>query len=314
MASDMCGRKMKMSNGICYVIIILITCAACGAVIWYRNKIKNIMNKISDMLDCAINNNFKENTYDETMLSALEIKLNRFLLSSLVVEENLSKEKERIQALISDISHQTKTPIANILLYAELLSEQDDLTKEQAHMVYQVCSQTEKLSFLVEALVKTSRLETGIITVVPSVNFVNDLINWVMNEVKAKAESKGIDIKYEENKHTACFDKKWTSEALYNILDNAVKYSLKNSCISISVIPYELFCRIDVIDQGAGILEEDLNLIFRRFYRSPAVNQDEGVGIGLFLAREIISMQGGYIKVKSKVGEGSVFSVFLPRG
>lgn len=313
MALDMYGRKMRMSNGIYYTIIIIIICAACGMVIWYRNKTKKTINKLSHMLDCAINSDFNENTYDETMFSALEAKLSRFLSTSIAVEENLSLEKDRIQALISDISHQTKTPIANILLHAELLSEQDALTEEQAHLVHQVYLQTEKLSFLVEALIKTSRLETGIISVVPSNNSINDLIRCAVDEVKAKADSKNIKIKFEENKETAHFDKKWTSEALYNILDNAVKYSPDNSQISISVMPYELFCRIDIIDQGAGILQEEINLIFKRFYRSPTVSQDEGIGIGLFLAREITSRQGGYIKVKSKKGEGSNFSVFLPR-
>ena len=112
---------------------------------------------------------------------------------------------------------------------------------------------------------------------------------------------------------SACFDLKWTAEALYNILDNALKYTPPGGEIRVTAQAYELFCRIDVSDTGIGISEDEIPKIFSRFYRSSAVSQEEGVGIGLYLSREIITLQGGYIKVSSEPGKGSCFSVFLPR-
>jgi len=127
-----------------------------------------------------------------------------------------------------------------------------------------------------------------------------------------KAKRKQIEIQVmSELSCEACYDLKWTKEALENLLDNAVKYSPVGSAITISVTAYELYTAICVKDQGIGISEEDIPKIFGRFYRSEQVQQEEGVGIGLYLAREIVSKQDGYLKVKSKPGEGSEFQMFL---
>ncbi|MBU5675097.1 HAMP domain-containing histidine kinase [Alkaliphilus sp. MSJ-5] len=294
----------------CAIISIII---AIVFVFIYQYKMKSTINKLNHMLEDAINGSFSESTYDESSLSALEAKLNRFLSISLSSENNLVAEKGRIKALISDISHQTKTPIANILLYSQLLIEQEKIPNECHDIINQITGQSEKLNFLIQALVKTSRLETGIISVVPKSDSVLDLLSSVCNEVKKKAEEKNITVQITCEDSFAVFDKKWTEEALYNILDNAVKYTPNGGNISVACISYEMFCRIDIVDSGIGIAEQDITSIFKRFYRSIEVNQYEGVGIGLFLAREIITAQGGYIKVSSTIGKGSTFSVFLPK-
>ena len=110
----------------------------------------------------------------------------------------------------------------------------------------------------------------------------------------------------------AVFDGKWTAEALANIVDNAIKYT-EHGTIRISAVSYEMFARIDIADTGLGIPESEQAKIFARFYRSKAVQEQEGVGIGLYLARQILSGEGGYIKVDSVPGKGSTFSVFLPK-
>ena len=109
------------------------------------------------------------------------------------------------------------------------------------------------------------------------------------------------------------FDYKWTAEAVYNIIDNAVKYTPSGGLIKIDITEYEMFCAVNVTDSGIGIDEEELGKIFSRFYRGRNAVYEEGVGIGLFLSREILSAEKGYIKVKSKIGQGSSFSVFLPK-
>ncbi len=270
------------------------------------------MDRLSEMLDKALGGSFSESIYDETRLSALETKFSRFLTGYSVSAKNLIIEKEKIKTLISDISHQTKTPIANISLYSQLLSEHD-LSNESQICVNQLSQQAEKLKFLIEALVKISRLETGVITVVPKDNPIDELIGSVIEQIKMKADIKNISIDIERAGQNAFFDMKWTVEAIFNIVDNSVKYTPSCKTITIKTIPYELFYRIDIIDEGIGIAEHEQSMIFGRFYRSPSVNGQEGVGLGLFLAREIIAAEGGYIKVSSILGKGSTFSVFLPR-
>ena len=110
----------------------------------------------------------------------------------------------------------------------------------------------------------------------------------------------------------AVFDFKWTAEALANIVDNAIKYT-EHGTITISAVSYEMFARIDISDTGSGIPETEQAKIFARFYRSNSVQKQEGVGIGLYLDRQIISGEGGYIKVASVPGKGSTFSIFLPK-
>lgn len=303
---------------LCIIIVPVI-------IIFYRYRVRKIMNKLDEMLEKAINGSFSETVYDESKLSALEAKLNRYLSICIVSSKNLSEEKEKIKTLISDISHQTKTPLANILLYSQILLEKADreepdaesdlrgqLPQMEIECIRQICTQSEKLNFLISALIKTSRLETGIIFVKPEKGAVDELIDTSLEEILPKAAAKNITLHRSHFNGTAFFDRKWTAEALFNILDNAVKYTAEGGNITIAATAYELFYRIDIADTGIGIAEEEISKIFGRFYRSPEVSQREGVGIGLYLAREIISAQSGYIKVKTSKGTGSVFSVFLP--
>lgn len=274
-------------------------------------KVSRIIDRLDRMMDNALSGRPVEKNYDETKMSALETKLNHYLKMTQTSQNHLAEEKERINHLISDISHQTKTPIANILLYAQLL-EEGSLTEKDRQCLTQLIVQAEKLNFLIASLIKASRLEAGIISTSPKLQPIHPLLEQILSQVEPKAHLKNIAITYEGTDSYAVFDRKWTGEAVYNIVDNGVKYTKKNGEIKIAVIPYQLFLRIDIRDTGIGISEEETAKIFTRFYRSPAVGDEEGVGIGLYLAREIIRSQGGYIKVCSKPGKGSAFSVFLP--
>lgn len=296
------------------IVLIISLLMAAGAVcsaIYYRRREKKTLKNIRLMISSAKAGQFHESTFDESVLSAVECDFRDYLLSAGVTQDKISEEKDRIKELISDISHQTKTPISNILLYTQLLSEQE-LPESAEKCVSALENQTEKLKFLIDALIKCSRLENGILSLNPAPAEISPCINAAVSTLREKAEDKGIHIIFAPSDLKAVFDAKWTAEALSNILDNAVKYSPENSAVRISVLSYELFCRIDIEDEGSGIAEEDINKIFSRFYRSPEHAQIEGLGIGLYLTRQIISAQGGYIKVESKKGRGSKFSVFLP--
>ena len=288
-------------------------CFLVAAIVVLRNQIKTrkTIKKIEQMLDAANNGTFKETIFDESELSALETRFAHYFSSATLSAQNVVQEKNRIQTLISDISHQTKTPIANLLLYNELLLEENlsDSAKSYANALYQ---QSEKLRFLIDSLVKLSRLENGILTLSVQRGPLQPMLKNITEQHTAKANEKGLSLSLYDTNLSATFDSKWTSEALVNILDNAIKYTPHGS-ITISVTSYEMFVRIDIKDSGIGISEQEQAQIFSRFYRSKDVSDQEGVGIGLYLTRQIISGEGGYIKVKSTHGQGSTFSVFLPK-
>ena len=295
-----------------YAILLgIILLLALSLYLLYRYHVKTL-DSIDKMLDCAKNGTFKETDFTEEKLSKIETKMYQYLSCGKTSLKQIDAEKNAIKTLISDISHQTKTPIANIKLYTELLKEAEEADNDSKNLIAQIENQAEKLSFLIAALVKTSRLENGIVAVNPELNSINELLESLdcQNEAQKKQISCQTKI---EGDLKAFFDFKWTREALVNIVDNAVKYTSTGGSIEIRAKEYEMFVSIEIEDNGIGISEEETAKIFTRFYRSPKVAQKDGVGIGLYLSREIITKQGGYIKVSSIVGQGSCFSVFLPK-
>ena len=292
---------------VCVACVIILIC---GVVFFYA-KISAILDNIDEMIDRAIQGTLTENDFSEKKASKIEAKLYRFLRAGKIDRQQAVKERDSIKSLISDISHQTKTPVANILLYTQLLDERGVLGEEEKKLLSSISSQTEKLDFLIQALVKLSRLENGIIAVMPKRDSVEELVGEIDF---GAAITKGISFSVEHAPElTALFDRKWTAEALGNLVDNAVKYTPPGGRIRVSAKAYEMFVCIEVADDGMGIKEEETAKIFQRFYRSQQAADEKGVGIGLYLTREIIREQGGYVKVASRPGVGSVFSVFLPR-
>ena len=294
-------------------IVILLLCflAAAAVVLWERRKVRKTMRKIEGMLDAAMVGSFSEATFDESQLSALETKFAHYLSASEASSRNVAQEKDKMKSLIADISHQTKTPIANLLLYSELLMEEALPASAKAN-VEALYKQSEKLRFLIDSLVKLSRLENGIISLSPQQAALQPLLESAAEQYAARASEKGLSLQMQDTDAFAVFDFKWTAEALSNILDNALKYT-EHGTITISAVSYEMFARIDISDTGSGIPETEQAKIFARFYRSKTVQKQEGVGIGLYLARQILSGEGGYIKVTSALEKGSTFSVFLPK-
>lgn len=289
------------------VILVLL-----GVVFFLRRREKHTLNNLDRMLDEAIRGEFSEETFDESLISAVETRMAHYLSASAVSARNLREEKDKIKTLIADISHQTKMPIANVLLYAQLLGEQD-LPPESRACADALEGQAKKLQALIEALVKTSRLETGILALHPEEHPLLPVLNDAVEQLRPKAEEKGIALTLESTEAAARFDPKWTGEAVCNLLDNGVKYTPAGGEILVKVTDYDLFCRVDVTDTGCGIAEEEQARVFQRFYRVPGSYETEGVGIGLYLVRQIAAGQGGYVKVTSVPGEGSTFSLFLPR-
>ncbi len=284
--------------------------------LWLWLDARRTVRRLDRMLSTAIDGGFGEESFDESAPSALESRMARFLNGSARSLRGVQRQRESIQRLLSDISHQTKTPLANLKLYSSLLME-EELTPRQREQAQVILQQSEKLSFLIETLVKLSRLETDVLAVTPKSQPLSPLLERAASQAKAAAERKGIALQLhlqQQAEMRALYDLRWTAEALGNLLDNAVKYTPPDGCIQVSATQYELFCRIDVRDNGIGVAEEEQAQIFGRFYRGRQVREQEGLGIGLYLAREIAQKQGGYLKLSSRPGQGSTFSLYLPRG
>lgn len=272
------------------------------------------MKRLNQMLDDAINGTFQESAFNETELSRLEARWKQYLSLSGKSVAQAEKERENLKKLVSDISHQTRTPLSSILLYAELMEDAAE-TENAKELARQILSQTKKLEFLIQALVKMSRLETDILEVVPRQQPVRLLVEQTIETIIPKAEAKHIQIVCTQLSDTeAVYDLKWTAEALANILDNAIKYSPVSSTVLVEMKKFQLYTCISVKDQGMGIRESEKAQIFGRFYRSMDVQQEDGIGIGLYLAREILQRENGYIKVHSRKREGTCFSLYLPAG
>lgn len=292
-----------------YAMIAAAAAVSVGVVLWQRRRTRRMLENLNRMLEEAIQGDFTENRFDESLLSALENRLAHYLAASTVSARNVAAEKERLKSLIGDISHQTKTPIANIRLYTQLLLEQPG----NADCLEALDAQTRKLQSLIDALVKTSRLESGVIALHPETGKLQTVMESAVGQIQPKAAAKGISVTVTSTDAEAVFDPKWTEEAVYNLLDNAVKYTPPGGAVFVTATAYPMFSAVHVQDNGPGIAEAEQPKVFQRFYRGAAYREEEGVGIGLYLVRQIAEGQGGYVKVSSQVGIGSTFSIYLPR-
>ncbi len=293
------------------IIAAIVAVGAVGFAAYRELRIRKLVNRLQDMLEEATRGDYKEREYSENRVSKLESKLSDYLQSSALSAANVARDRDKIKTLIADISHQTKTPIANLLLHSELLKE-SQLNPDQRESLTAIENEAEKLRFLVDALVKLSRLENGILVLDPKEDDLSRLVKEIGNTMRLKAEGKGLYLRVTEGSEKATFDYKWTLEAVSNIVDNAVKYTEKGG-IEVTFKSTEMFAGISIKDTGVGIAEADIPKIFARFGRLQSAREKEGVGIGLYLAREIITKEGGYIKVKSKQGEGTEFLIYLKK-
>lgn len=311
--------------------VVLVLAVIWTAVMYFLEKreLEEFMTDIGRLLDamegiwnkeeelCPVEK-FREITglEEETLLSRLGGRFCRLYEMMDNARTNTREDKKKLQSLVSDIAHQVRTPVTNLKMIDAALAEpagEQELTAERRREFLEAMnSQVEKLDFLMQALVKTSRLENGLITLHKQNGFLYETLAEALGGILFSAEAKKIEVE------AICpedlqlpHDEKWTAEAIGNLLDNAVKYTPPGGKIRVEAVPQEMYTRIDVSDTGKGIREERHAAVFRRFYREEEAAGIPGLGIGLYLAREIISRQGGYIRLTSSEGEGSVFSIYL---
>lgn len=347
-----------------------VLCVVCvGIVVYFKMREKRMLARLQDMIDRAVSGSFESQHFDESGASLLENSMRRYICDNQQGYRELLEQKENLQRLVSDISHQAAAPASGIILYAQLLAEEltlsagsgpsevaegdaletaqsissqvldeeegtsadsvqrfgeaaedvhpvsgqfsSEAAEQMAEEIHAILEQAFQLDFFIRLLVKLSRMEKDLITVLPVRQPIESVLQALREQYGPRAEEKHIALTIENSQESAVFDRKWTIEAVGNIIDNAIKYTPQGGRVSVKVRSYTIFLRLDVTDSGLGIKEEEHGKIFTRFYRSEAVHGEKGTGIGLYLAREIMEAQHGYIKVNSEAGKGSTFSLFF---
>lgn len=296
-------------------IVVVLAIVTVIAVIWLiveKYKYRKIYYKLNQIMDDILEQRKIEiSDLEEGELSAFAGKAKRIQEKIELEVDSAKTEKDQIKSLISNLSHQLKTPLSNVMMYRELLEE--ELPKEQRRQFLRKMQvQLNKIDWILQSLFKMVRLEQGAIQFEIEPQGIRDTILGAVNTVYEKAEQKQILIVTDLFKDMLLYhNRKWTMEVLSNVLENAVKYSKEQTQIKIEVYPLELFTEIRITDQGIGIKKAEQTEIFKRFYRSKEVEQKEGSGIGLYLCRLILEQENGHLTVASEYGKGSSFSVFL---
>lgn len=307
MVLDIYGRNNEMIINV--ILVVLLCFSVCYSI--YKNR--KTYRTIDKLLDCVLNQEKIEiSDVKEGELSALVNKINRIqeVLGKQI--EKAEKEKEQVKSLVSNMSHQLKTPLANLSIYTEILNNQELEEKKKAEVSEKIEKQIEKLDWIIGSLAKMVKLEQDVIVFDAEEISIRKTILDAIDAVYEKSEKKGITLVSEPYEDILLFhNRKWTVEVFVNLLENAIKYTDQGGKIQIRVCPYEMYTEIQIIDNGCGIPEDEITDIFKRFYRSREVEHIEGSGIGLYLSSLILEKEKGYIVVKSVKGEGSCFSVFL---
>ena len=219
-------------------------------------------------------------TEEENLFYKIQHRLSRLYEVLRESKSSIAKERADLQELISDISHQVKTPIANLKMLDATLLEQNVSPEKQKEFLLAMDSQLDKLDFLMQAMIKTSRLEAGVIALEPKPQAIYDTLAAALGGILLNAEQKKITVTVDcPETVSAAHDRKWTTEALFNILDNAVKYTPVGGKIHVAVVCWEMYVKIDISDTGIGIPEQHQGTIFKRFYREDSVHDAPGIGI-----------------------------------
>ena len=343
---DKSENKVKMmiiffvfSFAVFSIIILIIAIKAMGYVLKIfesmYSKMKNIFNTVDNIKhsntlnkndnksDNALqkrenieNDSVDLNKYNENLLCRINMISEKAERNMRINMRKIENEKENVKSLVTDISHQLKTPLANVELYNTLLAEEGISDEERLEFLETEGTAIEKLKMLVDSLINISRLEADMISIDKKEENLKECIESAISSVKADAAKKNITIKNEIKEDCIlAIDRKWTTEAIFNLLDNAVKYTAPNGKINLSLDNGINYFALNIEDNGIGIDTDEYNDIFKRFYRSrnDIVQNEKGSGVGLYLVRKIMNLQDGNVMVSSEKGKGSTFTLYFSK-
>ena len=286
-------------------------------------KHSNTLNKNDNKTDNALqeresieNDSVDLNKYNENLLCRINMISEKAERNMRINMRKIENEKENVKSLVTDISHQLKTPLANVELYNTLLAEEGISDEERLEFLETEGIAIEKLKMLIDSLINISRLEADMISIDKKEENLKECIESAISSVKADAAKKNIIIKNEIKEDCIlAIDRKWTTEAIFNLLDNAVKYTAPNGKINLSLDNGINYFALNIEDNGIGIDTDEYNDIFKRFYRSrnDIVQNEKGSGVGLYLVRKIMNLQDGNVMVSSEKGKGSTFTLYFSK-
>lgn len=294
---------------------VAVLCGIAGvilAVYFYRRERRNYK-KIDRMLDEVLEERpLSQSDVHEDSVSVLAGKMIRIQEKLNIEIEQAEDEREQVKGLISNMSHQLKTPLANVLMYQELLEDEKFSPEKKREFLQTMRVNLNKVDWLLNSLFKMVKLEQNVISFEAENLPVKPTLAMAVGCIYEKAEKKQIQIVTEPFEEVVIWhNRKWTCEALVNVLENAVKYSEAGGTVRIVLKKYEMYSAIEITDEGRGIKQSEQTKIFGRFYRSPETENVEGSGIGLYLTRLILEKEKGYITVESQYQKGTKFTVFL---
>ena len=286
-------------------------------------KHSNTLNKNDNKSDNALqeresieNDSVDLNKYNENLLCRINMISEKAERNMRINMRKIENEKENVKSLVTDISHQLKTPLSNVELYNTLLAEEGISDEERLEFLETEGVAIEKLKMLVDSLINISRLEADMISIDKKEENLKECIESAISSVKADAAKKNITIKNDIKEDCIlAIDRKWTTEAIFNLLDNAVKYTAPNGKIRLSLDNGINYFALNIEDNGIGIDTDEYNDIFKRFYRSRnnIVQNEKGSGVGLYLVRKIMNLQDGNVMVSSEKGKGSTFTLYFSK-
>lgn len=286
-------------------------------------KHSNTLNKKDNKTDNALqeresieNDSIDLNKYNGNLLCRINMISEKAERNMRINMRKIENEKENVKSLVTDISHQLKTPLANVELYNTLLAEEGISDEERLEFLETEGIAIEKLKMLIDSLINISRLEADMISIDKKEENLKECIESAISSVKADAAKKNIIIKNDIKEDCIlAIDRKWTTEAIFNLLDNAVKYTAPNGKINLSLDNGINYFALNIEDNGIGIDTDEYNDIFKRFYRSrnDIVQNEKGSGVGLYLVRKIMNLQDGNVMVSSEKGKGSTFTLYFSK-
>lgn len=291
------------------VVLILILSVGVFAFLWIRNR---LFQQASKIVGNYINNDYSCHLpqHSEGEIFRLFASVEQLATMLQSQKETEHKTKEFLKNTISDISHQLKTPLAALAMYQEIIENEPDNVETVKEFSRKAGNALKRMEQLILSMLKITRLDTGNIVFEETPCFVKEVVENAISELTTRAthEDKQIIVKGENNQTIIC-DMDWTSEAIGNLVKNALDHTEPEGIIRITWEKSPTMLRIFISDNGNGIAPEDIHHIFKRFYRSKHSLNTPGIGLGLPLTKSIIEGQGGLISVHSDLSKGTTFTI-----
>ncbi len=269
-------------------------------------KIEKLTKYIQKLSNKDYSLDIEENSEGE--LNSLKNELYKITVMLKETAEIAVASKEALSKSVSDISHQLKTPLTSILILLDNLNESENMDNDtRKDFLREISKQIKDMNFLVIALLQLSRLDAGVVEFLNEEINLSIMINEIKNNLEIMSEVKNVELDIKGKKDVYINgDYNWNKEAIQNIVKNAIEHA--SSKVTIDITENDVYCKVEITDDGGGINEDDIKHIFERFYKA-SNSSENSIGIGLSLAKEIIEKQNGYITVESKIGIGSKFII-----